>query len=663
MNNNKYFRYYFYIILFLGLIIGLNVSVRRYQFELQKQSVQVATSLKELKQTAIYAGISIEDFLAKIKQQSTLTKIVIEEDTLEDYIESGQMTLLKGSEIMNMYRVGHVNRTVLYRLYKNVKIKPDYFYLLIDRKKDFEVIRDYLEAEFGKENVSQIQSYNILEILDTKEDLLSIGLGISNEKKDLIESYGFEPIIRLKNSSRLNDEIIKLKLMGFSDLPSRSLIFEGSQILGYPTNLDLLVDRLRDKQISFGIIEFTNQLGMKKLVHQLPNNAFRVHSVDFDVMQSMPAKKVLNRYVRAAKERSIDLLFIHPFIEKQSNESIIDFNINFINQLIGELENSGYSIHYNDQYPQKVYVSASFMERMALIFVTITTLLFVMSFFYEFSFLKILALYLISMGSIYSLELMGYSLLINKGTAFLIAIIFPVLAIITQFPQLSLNYNIFLRFMYGCIYLCRSLAICLLGSVLIIAMLSDVIFLTGVERFSGIKISFILPLVLIGLFFYLRPNRIRSTFYVLKRLYYAPVRTAGLMSIFAVLVFLIILVIRSGNFLVFPRFMIEEQFRQFLEAFFYVRPRTKEFLIGYPFLLLAFLYVDEKISRMWIWFFNILGSIALISVINSFCHLHTPLQVSLYRSVLGMFLGITVTFIYLFGYKAIARIFKVNPQT
>ena len=660
MNNNKIFRYYFYIILFLGLLIGLSVTIRRYQYELEKQSVEIAASLRELKQAAVYAGMSLESVLEKLQKQSTLSKIVIEEDTLNDYVENGQMTLLKGSEIMNMYRVGHVNRTVLYRLYKNVQIKPDYFYLLVDRKKDFNNIRDYLEAEFGKKNVSQVQSYNILEVLDSKEDLLSIGLGISNDKKELIEKYGFEPIIRLKNSSRLQEDIIKLKLMGFSNLSSRLVIFEGEEVLGYPTQMNLLTDKLRDKQISFGIIEFFNQKGMNRLVHDLPHNTFRVHSVDFEEMQSMSVSKVLNRYVRAAKERNIDLLFIHPFIEKQSNTSVIDFNIAFINDLIATLETNGYSTHYSHQYPKKTYNPASVIERMVLIFVALTTLLFVLSFFHAFSIIKIGVFYILSMGFIYSLETMGYTLLINKMSALAIAIIFPVLAIISQFPQNRLNGNMLIRFLSGCMYIVRSLGICLLGAILITGLLSDVIFLTGIERFSGIKVSFIIPLILIGLFFYLRPNRIRSTFFVLKRLYYAPVRTAGLMSIFAVVVFLSILIIRSGNFFIFPRFALEEQFRQMLENFFYVRPRTKEFLIGYPFLLLAFMYVDEKISRVWIWFFNIMGSIALISVINSFCHLHTPLQVSLYRTVLGALLGVVVTFIYLFGYKTVSRVFKLK---
>ncbi len=164
-------------------------------------------------------------------------------------------------------------------------------------------------------------------------------------------------------------------------------------------------------------------------------------------------------------------------------------------------------------------------------------------------------------------------------------------------------------------------------------------------------------MIFIGLFFYLRPERIKSTFFVLRRLYYAPVRTAGLVSVFAVLCFLILMIIRSGNFFVLPVSFIEISFRSVLEDLFLVRPRTKEFLIGYPFLLIAFMYVDAKISRMWIWFFNILGSIALISVVNSFCHLHTPLSVSIYRSVLGVVLGVLVTSFYILTYQLILKLF------
>ena len=243
--------------------------------------------------------------------------------------------------------------------------------------------------------------------------------------------------------------------------------------------------------------------------------------------------------------------------------------------------------------------------------------------------------------------------------ALITAILFPALVIITQFPQNMVQGNFYERLFNGCFYLLKMVTLCILGSLMITGLLSDISFLKGIERFSGVKLSFILPLLLIGLFFYLRPQRIKSTFFVLKRLYYSPVRTAGLVSIFSLFFIFIVMIIRTGNLIILPRIPWELEFRQLLEQLFYVRPRTKEFLLGYPLLLISFLYIDVKISRLWIWFFNILGSIALISVVNSFCHFHSPLNISLYRTILGMILGIGITLIYLGFYKIISLfIFK-----
>ena len=62
---------------------------------------------------------------------------------------------------------------------------------------------------------------------------------------------------------------------------------------------------------------------------------------------------------------------------------------------------------------------------------------------------------------------------------------------------------------------------------------------------------------------------------------------------------------------------IEQSFREFLELHFFARPRYKEFLIGYPVLMLSYYFVDTRISRHLIWFFVVIGSIAPISLINS----------------------------------------------
>ena len=67
-----------------------------------------------------------------------------------------------------------------------------------------------------------------------------------------------------------------------------------------------------------------------------------------------------------------------------------------------------------------------------------------------------------------------------------------------------------------------------------------------------------------------------------------------------------------------------------------VRPRTKEFLIGHPLmLLLLFLgYRDKYLPILAI------GIIGQVSLVNTFAHIHTPLVISLVRTFNGLWLGI-----------------------
>ena len=81
--------------------------------------------------------------------------------------------------------------------------------------------------------------------------------------------------------------------------------------------------------------------------------------------------------------------------------------------------------------------------------------------------------------------------------------------------------------------------------------------------------------------------------------------------------------------------------RAFLENALSIRPRTKEFLIGYPALMIACFYYFRGHSK-WLWLILAVGALAPISMTNSFCHIHTPLVITVTRSCIGLILGIVV---------------------
>ena len=146
--------------------------------------------------------------------------------------------------------------------------------------------------------------------------------------------------------------------------------------------------------------------------------------------------------------------------------------------------------------------------------------------------------------------------------------------------------------------------------------------------------------------------------YIVKRVFQTPVSMSSIVAVIFALVFIILLLLRSGNYISMPQLLYEEQFREFLESVLFVRPRTKEFLIGYPMLIFSYWAVDYYISRRWIWLFNGIGLVALISMINSFCHIHTPLNISIYRTCMGIVIGTLIGFFYIIAFQCCNIIYK-----
>ena len=81
---------------------------------------------------------------------------------------------------------------------------------------------------------------------------------------------------------------------------------------------------------------------MNSLLNGLAHNVFRVRSIPQDYFQDMSMSKAVNRYVRAAKERGIDMLFLDPYLTTKNELSVIDYNINFIEKLFKSYWTMGY---------------------------------------------------------------------------------------------------------------------------------------------------------------------------------------------------------------------------------------------------------------------------------------------------------------------------------
>jgi ABC-type nitrate/sulfonate/bicarbonate transport system permease component len=85
-----------------------------------------------------------------------------------------------------------------------------------------------------------------------------------------------------------------------------------------------------------------------------------------------------------------------------------------------------------------------------------------------------------------------------------------------------------------------------------------------------------------------------------------------------------------------------------------VRPRSKEFLIGYPCTLLLFWLGASRKN----WILTIPAIIGQVSLVNTYAHIHTALLMSLQRSFNGLLLGVVLGVLLVLGVQVLLKVYQ-----
>lgn len=184
----------------------------------------------------------------------------------------------------------------------------------------------------------------------------------------------------------------------------------------------------------------------------------------------------------------------------------------------------------------------------------------------------------------------------------------------------------------------------LAAGLIIGALLSSGEFLLGFASFRGVKIALLLPLLLAAW----ETGRDLDLRAFLRR----PLTIGAALLAAAAVLAAGVYLLRSGNDSALAASGLELRLREALESLLGVRPRFKEFALGYPLLWLA-AYKDQE-QKLWdlAW---VGGMIAPLSVVNTFCHAHVPLSVSLLRTFHGFWLGAIGGAVLIFVVRAAAQ--------
>lgn len=120
-------------------------------------------------------------------------------------------------------------------------------------------------------------------------------------------------------------------------------------------------------------------------------------------------------------------------------------------------------------------------------------------------------------------------------------------------------------------------------------------------------------------------------------------------------------IIRTGNLNNEMVPSMEIQFRNFCEETLPARPRTKEFLIGYPCMMLMIWAFRRRVPALPL-LFGMGAVIGFTSIVNTFLHIRTMLAVSFSRVLIGLGFGLIVGLLAVLCFEVIYRLVERHKE-
>ena len=461
---------------------------------------------------------------------------------------------------------------------------------------------------------------------------------------------------------------------GFAAPSGTVILHQGLEVTGYPDKLEAAAQAMRAGGLVLGLLEAPLQLslvrleGLSELAKLVDYRAVRVHAFgELELKRLMP-DDLVDRSLRGVRDRGIGVLFlkaIPPAAEQYAWSAITDWSMRYYGGLTRDLVAQGYTI---GAATASGVTDGGLPALTGLGGAAGAILILLGSLFDSLRPGRRLSGLLLSVPlTLAPLALaartVGGTGLMREFAAFAVAVTVPAAAIALGARMLGRPGRPLGR---GLGALAVATLVGLAGGLLVAGTLSGPLYTLEFSYFRGVKLAHLLPLAIVlalGILMWWRneEGRALSLSRLARRLgalATSPLTWGAGAFAVAAAVGLYLILGRSGHTAGFQVSPIEVALRDLFDVRLYARPRFKEILLGHPALLFAAWFGLEPRGRWgWLWALALAGAtIGQVSLVNSFCHIRTPLVVSLVRTLNGVWVGLLLAAA---GFAALLLVWQV----
>lgn len=449
-----------------------------------------------------------------------------------------------------------------------------------------------------------------------------VGIGLSPSSAAVVQEAGLQLISRHSNRVGMSEDEIRATLQSAKELGSIGYLPQGEQVMGQRDLVKFTADTLKAQGMLYLAPEFAKISGDAKLAALSRENLVRLHAIQAAEVDKLAPSAYVERFAKAARERNIRILLLRPLTTSaKSPREIVTGSLSLVAK---GLAREGIALG-----PARPFVDSQ-PTKLALMLIGAGTL---------FVGLWVLS----SMGASRTLTIAGAVALLGLTLATQVASVasLPALAASMVFPVAAYVWWLSARPTHPILVYLLMSGISLAGGLSVAGLLNGLDYFVRIDQFSGVKFALFLPLVVVVA---LLVPRLISWSDALKR----PATWGGIVGGMVALVLVGFMLSRSGNDNPAGVSDLELRLRSMLDWLFFTRPRTKEFLVGHPALLCGLLLAarERKAGAQGLsgWAIGLIavGAIGQTSIVNTLCHLHTPVLLGLARIATGLLVGAVV---------------------
>lgn len=672
---NRKAKLWLWLITLLGVAAALPLGALRMSMESASKQVEYVFDYRDLLEIAEYQAKPrefVEEQLVNLKEAGITTMSLYESSLRELYL-AGRLTYYSSKDAALLR--GQLEPT-----------GQNFTYVLFTSDEAQEKIEPIIRDAFSRYDIAikdwSFDNRNGIVIETPLNDALLKPISFDPMTMDTLRDSGFQILARYSdrvlpfNADEVDKQLAVLKSYGVT-----RILFDGDKVKGYTdqaeeNSLYAFGDLLN--KYGMGIVTIENlkkpQSGMTQLGYLTGYNVTRLYSLSEGDATAASPETIVDRFLLAAKDRNIRMFFINAGVQSSSEKSAV---VNSLSNLylalkgpdgaVQKLAAAGFepgiaqpfeAQHPTWAKPLKAVVALGAVAIIALLIAA----------FIPGVAIPVFILGLIGSAGLYVLK----PALMEQGLALGAGIAAPTLALVWAMNRVYAHTEGKQRAVGGADWRARgtyaeeaaagsafgvkwvfegmgagqrfgkaiklfvvTVLISLCGIPFVFGLLNNISYSLVLQQFRGVSLLHLAPIALVAVYVVLYTGA--SPVARLKNLLSLPIKVWWIVAALIVGAAGIYYLSRTGNS--GEASAIELIFRNWLEGTFGVRPRTKEFLLAHPLLLLG-LFLALRYRAGWV--FIIVGAIGQLSMVDTFAHIHTPLYISIIRVLLGLGLGFVI---------------------